>query len=227
MMLVDWPTTEAVIRGSRLCLLYGPPGTGKTTAAVRTGAPGKVFSLTLTDETPAAELRGHFVPQGGNFVWMDGPALRAFRDGARLVLNEVDHASGDALDFLQGLLDDPGIASLDLPSGETVFPGEGFSCIATMNGQPEDLPVALQDRFAIRVEVTEPHPDALASFPKPVQDAIVGTVAVDDSDRRTSLRAWRSYVDLSAVVGDDAAAKAIFGTRHTEVLNALRMAGER
>ncbi|HEY1309251.1 MAG TPA: AAA family ATPase [Vicinamibacterales bacterium] len=226
-MLLDWTTTEAVIAGSRLCLLYGPPGTGKTTAAVRAGSPGSFYNVTLTDETPAAELRGHYIPADGNFVWQDGPAMRAFREGTRLVLNEIDHASGDALDFCHCLLDDPGIAAITLPTGETVHPSPGFTVVATMNGEPGDLPPAIRDRFAVAIEVTEPHPDAIAGMPEAVQDAIRGTVGTDDDEQRTSLRAWRSYLDLADKVGDETAARAVFGIRAGEILAALKLADER
>lgn len=226
-MLLDWKTTEAVIAGSRLCLLYGPPGTGKTTAAVRAGSPVSFYNVTLTDETPAAELRGHYIPVDGSFVWQDGPAMRAFREGVRLVLNEIDHASGDALDFAHCLLDDPGIAAITLPTGETVHPAPGFTVVATMNGDPSDLPPAIADRFAVAIEVTEPHPDAMAGLPEAVQDAIRGTVGADDEDRRTSLRAWRSYLDLAGKVGDETAARAVFRHRADEVLAAIALAEER
>lgn len=226
-MLVPWKDLEAAINASRLILLYGPPGTGKTTAAVKCGNPASVYNVTLTDETPAAELRGHFIPKGGEFVWMDGPAMRAFRSGARLVLNEIDKASDDCLDFLHALLDDPGVSAFTLPTGETVTPGETFQVIGTMNGQPEDLPHAIRDRFAGRMEVTVPHPDAIARFPQAIQDAIIGTTPVDEDDRRTSMRAWSCYLDLAAKVGQDTAAAVVFGHRAAEVLTAIRLAGER
>jgi len=209
-----------------LTLLYGPPGTGKTTAACKVGSPASVYNVTLTDETAAAELRGHWMP-GEVWQWMDGPAMRAFRGGARLVLNEIDHASGDALDFCHALLDDPGVAAITLPSGETVSPAPGFSVVATMNGVPSDLPDAIRDRFAIALEITEPHPAALAALPSAIQDAIRGSVGASDEDQRTSLRAWNAYLDLSRKLGDETAAKAVFRHRAGEVLAALALAAER
>jgi MoxR-like ATPase len=227
-MVLTWPETEQVICRSRLTLLYGPPGTGKTTAAIRAGSPSSVYNLTLTDETAAAEVRGHFIPRGGEFVWMDGPGMRAFRQGARLVLNEIDKASDDCLDYCHALLDDPGVAAITLPTGETVSPGEGYSVVLTMNGQPEDLPDAIADRLAVAIEVLEPHPAALARFSEPIQDAIRGTVAGDQNvGRRASLRAFNAYVDLAAALGDDLAARAVFAERAEEVLSAIRLAGER
>src|SRR5207244_1607050 len=111
-------------------------------------------------------LRGHFIPKGQEFIWMDGPALTAFRLGSRLVLNEIDKASGDALTFCHALLDDPGIARITLPTGETVIPHEDFHVIATMNGEPEDLPDALRDRFAVRIHIDKLHPEAVEALPK-------------------------------------------------------------
>lgn len=227
-MLLDWNIIDAIVASpaARLVLMYGPPGTGKTTAACNAGNPAEFYNVTLTDETAAAELRGHWMP-GEVWQWMDGPCMRAFRGGHRLVLNEIDKASADALDFLHALLDDPGVSAFTLPTGETVRPGAGFNVRATMNGVPEDLPDAVRDRFAIRLEITEPHPDAIARFDKPIQDAIRGTVPSGDDDRRASLRAFSSYVDLEKVFGDETAAKAVFQHRADEVLTAVRLAGAR
>lgn len=87
-----WAVTDAVMGISRRILLHGPPGTGKTYAATRRALPedGKVYSITMTEETPMAEIRGHFVQKDNSFVWMHGPAVRAWLEGARLVINEID-----------------------------------------------------------------------------------------------------------------------------------------
>ena len=70
-----WDVVSAVLSSTNRALLHGPPGTGKTYAACRLGLNGdqqKVFSITLTEETPAAELRGHYILKDGKYVWHDG-----------------------------------------------------------------------------------------------------------------------------------------------------------
>lgn len=223
--LIEWPTIEAIVAGARLSLLYGPPGTGKTTAAVRAGKPSSCYSVTLTDETPAAELRGHWIPAGSEWRWMDGPAMLAFRGGGRLVLNEIDKASSDALDFCHALLDDPGIAAITLPSGETVTPHPDFKVVATMNGDPEDLPEAIRSRFAIRVNVTQPHPAAIESLPEDLRAAAAGLDPA--TDRAGDLRAWRTFGELRNTLDAETAAAAVFAHRALDVLDALRLAGVR
>lgn len=222
-----WEIVDAVARVSRTVLMYGPPGTGKSYAA-HGAALGdrKLFTITLTPDTPAAELRGHYVPVGGEFKWQDGPAIKAWREGGRLVVNEIDHAGGDALSFLMNVLDSAGTAGITLPTGETVRPADGFQAIGTMNGDPDtDLPEALRDRFPCTVHVDEAHPEAIASLPDDLQEAARGTVCAADSDRRVSLRAWLDYGKLRMTVGHELAAVAIFGRdRAPDILQALKIA---
>jgi MoxR-like ATPase len=228
--MIEWTAIEAIISAYPRVLLYGPPATGKTTAAKRAGAPSVVYGITLTDETPAAVLQGHWIP-GETWSWMDGPAMEAFRNGGRLVLDEIDHASGDVLDFLHGLLDDPESAAITLPVGEgaerTVRCNPGFSCVATMNGNLEDLPDAIRSRFAVAVEVTEPHPGAIAALPADLQNAAKSTVADAADARPMDLRRWNAFGQLRDVVGPDTAATAVFGEKGREVLDTLRLAGVR
>jgi MoxR-like ATPase len=231
--LLDWPVIESVIRGSRLTLLYGPPGTGKTTAAVNAArAEGlSVYNVTLTDETPAAELRGHFIPAGTDWRWMDGPALSAYRNGGYLVLNELDHASGDALDFLHNLLDDPAASSMTLPNGETVFPHEDCRVVATMNGSLRDLQTgrpAIADRFAVAVYVGTAHPEAIASLPDDLQTAARNAAGVDhDQDRPATLRRFKAYAQLRDTLGEETAGAAVFAHRANEVQDALTLGAAR
>lgn len=220
-----WRLLEIIFPFVTRLLLWGPPGTGKTHAAIHDrSAVQTVISITITEETPAAELRGHFVPQGERFAWHDGPAIRAWRTGARLVLNEIDHAGADLLSFLLVLLDDPESARIDLPNGETLTPAPGFSVIATMNGDPETLPAALRDRFGACIDVNEVAPGALALLPPDVRRAARATVALPE-ERRVSVRAWLTFALLRAQTGDErAAAQAVFGQRGGDVLDALRLA---
>lgn len=217
-----WPYIETVLGHSHRVLLYGPPGTGKTTVANRYGDPDHVYNVYMTEETPAAELRGHFVPKGGEWIWNHGPAVRAWLEGRRLVINEINSASGDALDFLLAILDDREIAGITLPTGEFVKPAEGFHVVATMNGSPSDLPEALEDRFTVTFHVEAAHPDALASLPKDIHK--VAMAAQNEPGGSVSVRSWHAFSELRVACGEQAAAFAVFGSRAQAVLDAMKLA---
>lgn len=202
-------------------LLYGPPGTGKSHAA-QSGS-SDVRNITITPETPAAELRGHYHPRGGEFVWCDGPIVAAMRSGGRVVLNEIDHAGGDTLSFLLAALDNAESCRITLPSGETVRPAHGFHVVGTMNGRPEDLLPALRDRFAATVEILEPHPAAIDALPEDLRNAARGTVTAGGDDRIT-LRSWLAFARLRPRIGADTAAQAVFGSNWRAVLDSLAVA---
>ncbi len=220
-----WDLINKVIPNSRTVLLYGPPGTGKSFSAHNADLAGRqLFSVTMTPETPAAELRGHFVPQGNQFVWQDGPAIKAWRFGGRLVINEIDHAGADALSFLLNCLDSPETACLTLPTGELVKPHSQFQAVCTMNGEPDDLYSALIDRLPVTIEVDAVHPSAVDSLPHDLRNAALGS-ALADHDRRISIRAWQCFASLRSSIGAEAAAAAIFAKRAKDVLDSLKIVG--
>ena len=152
-----WDIAEAVLPHTCRALLFGPPGTGKTYAGIHFRDMAKqpsVYVCTMTEDTPVAELRGHYIPtKAGAFVWKDGPAVLAWKNGGRFVINELDRASPECQSFLFAILDDPESAYYTLPTGETVHPVEAFQAVGTMNGEPEDIPEALQDRFPISIRI--------------------------------------------------------------------------
>jgi MoxR-like ATPase len=222
----DWKLVNMALKTSDYLprtLLYGVPGTGKTTAAQRIGKPEKVMNLTLTEETPAAEIRGHFIPVEDRFVWKDGPGITAWRHGARLVANEIDHASGDVHTLLMALLDDPDMAAITLPTGETVQPAPGYHVVATMNGVPEDLPAALRDRFEVAIDIKTPNPDAIKALPEDLRDAASALTVTNDEERRSSLRSWVSFAKLRAVHDEEDAAILCFGKQADAVVDALKI----
>lgn len=218
-----WTLASAVLTKCPRILLHGPPGSGKTYAATRLGLHSgqSVASCTLTPETPAAELRGFYVPRGNHFEWQDGPAVTAWRTGGRLVLNEIDRATGDLLSLLLAICDDPLFAQLTLPSNETVRPAPGFSVVATMNSVPDDLDFALLDRFPVRIHVDEVAPGAIASLPDDLRDVAARAAILPDAARRVSFRTWSEYAKLRAAIGHEMAAHAVFGNRTQDIINAF------
>lgn len=215
---VDWAFIERCLATPILRVLYvwGRPGTGKSYAAYHKGRIEKgVYAITLTDETPAAELRGFFRPGKDGMGWFDGPMVQAMREGARLVVNELGHASPDVLALLYPLLESPETARLTLPTGETVVPAPGFNCIATSNDEPTTLPAALRDRFDCVLEVRQPHPEALARLPEHLREAALQTWDLEP-ERALSVRSWLKLAALEAEFGLEDACRAVFGEERGE-----------
>lgn len=226
-----WKLIQQVLGKSRRVLLYGPPGTGKTYSAVKQGTPltmdglANVFQITMTEDTASANLEGFYKPSStGTFEWHDGIAIQAWRNGGRLVINEIDHASPDAMTFLHAILDDQDIAMLTLNNDtkETVRPAEGFQVVATTNSPPESLPLALKDRFPVKIYVNSIHPSALAQFPKEWHDVINDTTLIDDPEDRVSVRAWKEFFDLQDKgFTPETAGKLVFGEKAEELVDAI------
>ena len=100
--------------------------------------------------------------------------------------------------FLHAILDDQDIAMLTLNNDEkeTVKPAEGFQVVATTNSPPESLPLALKDRFPVKIYVDSIHPKAMEQFPEEWHGVITDTTMVEDPEDRISVRAWSEFFQL-------------------------------
>jgi hypothetical protein len=218
----SWTLLAATAEYLDRVLLYGPPGTGKTQLAMTVGAwPGlHVYRVNMTEDTPAAELRGGYIPRGSEWVWRDGPALLAFRNGGRLVVDEITRASDDALSFLLGVLDGH---SITLPNGETVNPHPDLSVWGTTNDDSSALTDALADRFVVRVKCDRVNPAALATLPTNV----AATVTAGNTGGGVSMREAGEFTRLAGV-GVNApawlAARLVWEDRSSDVLTAMAIA---
>ena len=222
----DWELVETLLGAEemRTMFLYGDPSLGKTYAAYHFGREGEeIYAITLTEDTPAAELRGHYVPVEGRLEWRDGPFTAAMRGGHRLVINEITHGPPEAHSLLYPVLESMETARLTLPTNETIRPAPGFQVVVTDNLTPDELPEALQDRFQCTIEITEPHPNAFDALPEDLRQAARRSYALEPS-RRVTIRRWLAIDRLRPVVGLHKACQAVLGTeRGDQIIAALNL----
>lgn len=160
----QWEMFDLAVQHLSRVSLWGPPGIGKTFGACRLRNNGETLSITLSEDIVAQELMGHYIPRGNEFVWHDGPVTTAVRNGYNVVVNELGRASAAVKDMFLGVLDNPDVCKLTMPTGEVVKPSDGFKVIATSNSGPEELDPALADRFEAVIQVQGPHPELVAVF---------------------------------------------------------------
>jgi MoxR-like ATPase len=225
-----WKDFDDVVRaGIRRVLLYGPPGTGKTFAALHHGVSDPPAErLICTEDLTSGEITGTWMPTGEQrFQWREGPAIRAWRGtsgrGTRLVLDEVDRASGDALATLLSITDSPESALWRNPDTlEWVRPGREFSVVMTSNVDDlEEIPAALRDRFPVSIRVDRPHPHAVIQLSRDLRaPALAGSLG--PRDRRISIRSFYAFDELRTHHGSERAAILVFGYEVAQsVLDAL------
>jgi MoxR-like ATPase len=168
------------------------------------------------------------MPSGENqFEWREGPAIRAWRGphghGSRLVLDEVDRASGDALATLLAVTDSPESARWRNPDTlEWVRPGDQFSVVMTSNVEDvSEIPPSLRDRFPISIRVDRPHAEAVERLSRDLRAAAMAG-SLGPEGRRLSLRSFYAFDELRRHHGPERAAELVFGSSSAQsILDAL------
>ena len=208
-------------------ILFGPAGTGKTYAGLNFGYTNNgAHRLVCTEDMTSMDVTGAFMPaKDGSFQWVNGSALKAWEgngvNGGRLIVDEIDKASGDVFALLLAMLDSPESASWENPeSGRVHRPREGFSAVMTTNIEDmRELPMALADRFPVRIRINAPHPTALEKLSHDLRDYAVRMA--DAGNRRISLRTFMSFDKLRKQLGDERSARIIFGDRAESIMDAI------
>jgi nitric oxide reductase NorQ protein len=212
--------TSSFTGGLLRVLLIGPPGTGKSkTSLVLTDTP---YRVTMTEGMGVEDLIGMYQLIKAETVWVDGPVVRAMREGKRILIDEVDHHPTEVGSLLYAFLDDS--PEIMLPTGEKVTAMPGYGVIATTNSNVTALPEAVLDRFEAILPAIVPHPDALVQFSN---DAMRSAVSnhFTHLDRtpwswsgKPTLRRMAAFARLKEVVGEGNAANLAFGSAGREVL---------
>jgi len=128
----------AALMAGRHLLLEGPPGTGKSTLlrAISQAADREMYFVEGNAELTPARLAGHFDPaqvmEAGysESVWVDGPLVRALRDGRILYLEEINRVPEETLNLLVTVMSE---GELTVPRLGRIEAAPGFRFVAAMN----------------------------------------------------------------------------------------------
>jgi MoxR-like ATPase len=132
----------------RVCI-SGYSRTGKSTLVQRLL---KGERITFHQAMPLDDLIGGWALIDGRTVWVDGPAVRALKEGKCLLIDEANFVPPECQTMFYALLDDP--AGITLPNGQRVEAAPGYCVVATMNPDPTCLPHPVYDRFDIYLKAT-------------------------------------------------------------------------
>lgn len=158
---------KGISKGDTYSVLFeGEAGTGKSTIArtilSRCNLPYIIVNCSVNLEE--SDIFGAMIPnphkktaEDPEFIWKDGPATLAIRNGYALIIEEIGGARPGVLMKLNSLLDES--RQIDLSNGEIIKAHKNFKIIATTNIGYEGtnrLNKALVDRFEICKKFIEP-----------------------------------------------------------------------
>tara|TARA_Y100000389_G_scaffold48751_2_gene44149 strand:+ start:19477 stop:20637 length:1161 start_codon:yes stop_codon:yes gene_type:complete len=161
---------KAIIASNSFYPTYvtGLSGNGKTMMIEQACAKANkhYIRVQITPETDEDDLIGGFRLVNGETVFAEGPVIKAMKQGALLLIDELDRGSNKIM-CLQGVLE--GKPVLIKKTGEIVAPAKGFNVMATANTKgkgSEDgrfiaaniIDEAFLERFTITME--QPYPSA-------------------------------------------------------------------
>lgn len=219
-----WQDFHALINaGTKRVVLLGLPGIGKTYGALTYGANGTPIEarrISCFEGMTELDILGGMLPnKEGGFTWHDGQGLKAWRNGHRLVIDEIDRASGDVLSLLLALTDSEESAVIEHPdTGERLRPHPDFSAVITSNAKSKKLlHPALADRFPASLVIDEPHPHALEKLPQDLR-AIAHALVSNTTGERASLRAFGEFARLREAIGEADALRLIFTEQQVEAI---------
>lgn len=223
----------ALQHGVNRVLLYGPPGTGKTYFALNKYLGNddetrnrRSYRVLCAPDMTTADVDGMWRPNKDEWKFGLGSAFRAFSNGDRLILDELDQASGDVLTALLLYCDSDGSAVREHPeTGDLVKAHRDFQIIATTNAERlSDLPANLLDRFPVRINIDTVNPEALQVLPDHLQP-IAFSYSTRTGANRHSIRSFLTLHNLiRRGMNEDDATRLVFPNEYKAIREALSVA---
>ena len=112
--------------------ITGHSGNGKTFSVAQACAQlkRKLIIVSFTPETDESDLFGNYILVNNEMVWKDGPVTVAARQGAVLLIDEIDYGGANCSSLQRVLEGNPFLLK---KKNEMVIPAEGFTVFATAN----------------------------------------------------------------------------------------------
>lgn len=225
----NWTETASTLlkNGISPVCFFGPPGTGKSYLPQVIFGAQKTFRVQCTPGMDRADFIGTQGLRNGTSQHVPGPAIRAFREAACLVLEEIDRAPEDIQSLLQAIMDSPEQACILDSEGNAIRPEPGFIVVCTTNSlNPlESLPGPISDRVKVFLPCTTPATEALAKLTKASRKLCESYYAAKAGEWSfTASISFRRLLTLQELVASGLeitdAAKLVFGKSADEVLSA-------
>lgn len=194
-------------------LFYGAPGCGKTALveAAFHDQEGGFYTVLGSGDTEVADLVGGYVQTPtGQFLWEDGPLIKAAESGGVLLIDEIGLIDTKVLSIVYGLMDGRREYAVTAnPERGTVKAKDGFYVVAATNPNAPGvrLSEALLSRFALHVEMTTDWMLAKKlGVPTPMVTAAQNLAKKQQSSEVTwapQMRELLAFRDISETFGTD------------------------